>query len=233
MATKSPELFEFDDSDRETTASDEVPPYQKPNPKTTNSTESKVRNKRKNVEQPPNNKRQSSLSEKVKRNDEAIHKLKLHTQKKTCPTSLRYAARATVNADKEFKQEVSQIKRRAEQEYLRALIKFHYRDIERLNREQKRSVIDNVTHSAPKANVTEINVNKFESLEQELRELKQLLNKNSALKIKQEEKYQSLNIKSKNANKFMHKNPNLKTRKIISFKKKIKPCVFQKLKREK
>ena len=221
MATRSPELF--DDSDRETTASDEVPPYQKP--KTAHSAEPKARTKRKYAEQPHNNKRHRSMSDKVKRNNEAIHKLKLHTQNKTCPSSLRYAARATVNADKEFKQEVTQIKRRAEQEYLRALIKFHYRDIERLNREQKRNVIDNVTHSAPKANVTEINVTKVESLEQELRELKELLNKNSAFKIKQEEKYQSLNIKSTNANKLIHKNPNLKTRNIISFKKKIKPYI--------
>ena len=121
---------------------------------------------------------------------------------------------------------MSQIKRRAEQEYFRALTKFHYRDIERLNREQKRSVIANVTHSAPKANFTEINVNKFESLEQELREFKQLLNK-KCLENKTRGKVSSLNIKSTNANKLIHKNPNLKTRKIISSKMKIKPYISE------
>ena len=54
-----------------------------------------------------------------------------------------------------------------------------------------------------------------------------MLNKNSALKIKQEEKFQSLNIKSTNANIMKNKNPKPKTRKIISIKSKINPNILK------
>ena len=102
------------------------------------------------------------------------------------------------------------IKRRAELDYLKAIIKFHHRDIDRLQKEQKQNVKNPIsTQSASRSNVTELDVTKFQRLKQELQELKQLLKGKSVLTIKQEEKYQSLNIKSINANKpSSHKKPN-------------------------
>ena len=60
----------------------------------------KVRGKRKRDKPQNSNKKQRSLSDKI-RNKEAISKLKLHTDKKTCPANLRYTARATINVDQE------------------------------------------------------------------------------------------------------------------------------------
>ena len=137
MATESPDLFTGNGSDAESTFSDELPPYQEPN---NDSEEAKVGGNRKREEEPNNNTRQRPLSEKIKWSKEAITTLKLHTEKKTCPANLRYTAKATINADKEFKQEVFHIKKRAGQDYLKAIIKFHYRDIDRLQTEQKKNV---------------------------------------------------------------------------------------------
>ena len=109
------------------------------------------------------------MSEKIKRSKEQITKLKLHTEKKTFPANLRYTAKATINAEKDFKQEVYHIKRHAEQDYLKAIIKFHYRDIDRLQKEQKQNVKNPIsTQSASRNNVTELEVTKFEELKQEL-----------------------------------------------------------------
>ena len=169
MATECPALFTGNASDAESTASEELTSYQNTKPKPPNdSEEAKARGKRKR-EEPNSNKRQRPLSERIKRSKEQITKLKLHTENQSCPTNLRYTAKATIDADRDFKHEVYRIKRRAELDYLKAIIKFHYRDIDRLQKEQKQNVKNPIsTQSASRNNVTELEVTKFEELKQEL-----------------------------------------------------------------
>lgn len=53
--------------------------------------------------------------------------------KKTCPKTLRYSVRANIPADEDFKKDIQSVKEKAEQGFLRALTRFHYR---RLNNQK-------------------------------------------------------------------------------------------------
>ena len=69
--------------------------------------------------------------EKIKNVEKAIEALKRHTDKGTCPVSLRYTARANIAADKYIREDVKRIRKYSESEYVKALTRFHYRDIDR------------------------------------------------------------------------------------------------------
>ena len=56
-----------------------------------------------------------------------------------CPMSLKYKARANIKADKDFKTDVKRIRKYSESEYVKALIRFHYRDIDRHRAELHRN----------------------------------------------------------------------------------------------
>ena len=71
------------------------------------------------------------IKERIRKSEESIAKLKTHSEKGTCPKTLRYGARASIAPNEEFKKEISFIRKNAEKEFLDALTKFHYRRIER------------------------------------------------------------------------------------------------------
>ncbi|CAH3185960.1 unnamed protein product [Porites lobata] len=87
-----------------------------------------------------NRKRSRSLSaeDKITQAEGAIKALKRHTDKGTCPETLQYRARAKITADEDFKREIKQIRKNAEQETLNAIIRFHQREIGRFKAEAKK-----------------------------------------------------------------------------------------------
>ena len=76
--------------------------------------------------QPP-----QSAENKIFHAESAIKSLKRHTDKGTCPESLQYRARARIWADNEFKMDIKRIRKNAEQKFIRALTRFHCREINR------------------------------------------------------------------------------------------------------
>ena len=59
--------------------------------------------------------------------------------KGTCPESLQYRARARIRADNDFKTDIKRIRENAEQEVVKALTRFHYREIDRARVELNQS----------------------------------------------------------------------------------------------
>ena len=80
-----------------------------------------------------------SAENKIFHAESAIKSLKRHTDKGTCPDSLQYWARAQIRADNEFKTDIKRIRKNAEQEFVRALTRFHYHEIDRARVELKKS----------------------------------------------------------------------------------------------
>ena len=72
-----------------------------------------------------------ALKTKIEKSEDSIQKLKAHTEKKTCPKSLRYNVRANIVPDEDFKRDINHIRKDAEQKLVGALTRFHYRKIER------------------------------------------------------------------------------------------------------
>ena len=66
-------------------------------------------------------------------------RVKRHTEKGTCPESLQYRARAKIRADNDFILDIKRIRKDAEQEVLKALTRFHQREIDRYRIEIKKS----------------------------------------------------------------------------------------------
>ena len=63
--------------------------------------------------------------------ESVIKSLKRHTDKGTCPESLQYRARARIRTDNEFNIDIKSIRKNAEQEFVRALTRFHYHGIKK------------------------------------------------------------------------------------------------------
>ena len=81
------------------------------------------------------------LEQQVKQSEQAIKSLKRHLERKTCPKSLQYRARARIRADNDFRRDIKRLRSKAEQDYVEALIRFHNRRIESLRsalRKEKR-----------------------------------------------------------------------------------------------
>ena len=102
---------------------------------------------------------------------------------------MRYNARANISPDEEFKQDIALIRKNAQQKYLGALIKFHYRRVERnkikLHRiqqlEQRKGNDENLAKNKAHSTVREprTNVNKhgekIENIQKRMDELKQMM----------------------------------------------------------
>ena len=130
-----------------------------------------------------------NVKEKIRRSEESISKLKAHSDKGTCPKTLRYNARANISPDEEFKEDIALIRKNAQQKYLGALIKFHYRRVERnkikLHKiqqlEQRKSNDENLAKNKAHSTVREprANVNKhaerIENIQKRMDELKQMM----------------------------------------------------------
>ena len=97
---------------------------------------------------------------------------------------MRYNARANISPDEEFKQDIALIRKNAQQKCLSALIKFHYRRVERnkikLHRiQQRKSNDENLAKNKAQSTVREprTTVNKheerIENIQKRMDELKQ------------------------------------------------------------
>ena len=73
-----------------------------------------------------------SITEKRDKSKKSIGLLQAHLDKGTCPKRLRYNVRANITPDEDFKSDVSSIRKRAEHDFVGALVKFHHRHVERL-----------------------------------------------------------------------------------------------------
>lgn len=63
----------------------------------------------------------ASLENKIRKSDVPIEKLKAHAEKQICPKSLRYTVRGNITPDEEFKKDIAQIRKNAEQNVIGAL----------------------------------------------------------------------------------------------------------------
>ena len=107
----------------------EIPSYQPPKedakPSSGNEKKTKPTKKRKATQALP------STEAKIMKTEISIRKLNEHVEKKTCPKTLRYSARANIPADEDFKKDIKTIREKAEQGFIRALTRFHYRRLEK------------------------------------------------------------------------------------------------------
>ena len=179
----------------------------------TNQVNVQTYNRQENV--PANRKRRYSDTlqpeGKIKNAEKAIQALKRHIDKGTCPMSLKYKARANIKADKDFKTDVKRIRKYSESEYVKALMRFHYRDIERhraeLHRNKrpsfqtKTSTVSNVksiskkgTPSAPESsNMNATNItNIAEDIQEKMVQFNTMMLKLQEMSNKPDEKYKCL-----------------------------------------
>ena len=84
------------------------------------------------------NRTKSPPEERIRYAEKAIRSLKRHTDKGTCPSSLKYTARANITADTDFKADIKRIRKYSENEFVKALTRFHYREIDRCRVELQR-----------------------------------------------------------------------------------------------
>jgi len=82
---------------------------------------------------------ENAAAERIDQAEQAIKAIKRHTEKETCPESLQYRARAKIRVDNNFKLHIKRIRKDAEQEVLKALTRFHQREIGRYRIAIKRS----------------------------------------------------------------------------------------------
>ena len=133
------------------------------------------------------------LEEQLEQSEQAIKSLTRHLERKTCPKSLQYRARARIRAENEFRKDIKQLRSKAERNYVKALIRFHYRRIDSLRSAlQKQKRIKNSTpntnstvtrksafaRSAPSETVTAETVQKAEKTIEELQRIVELFNSN-------------------------------------------------------
>ena len=70
----------------------------------------------------------------IKSSEKAIELLKRHSEKGTCPPDFKYKARVNIKAGEDFKSDIKNIRKKAEQDFVRALTRYHYRQIIRLKK---------------------------------------------------------------------------------------------------
>ena len=61
------------------------------------------------------------LEQDLERSQSALKFLKKHLDRKTCPKSLQYRARARITADDEFRRDIKRLRSKAEQDYVQAI----------------------------------------------------------------------------------------------------------------
>ena len=71
------------------------------------------------------------MKHKIESSEQSVIKLKRHMENGTCSPDLRYDAKANIFPDEYFKSDIKAIRKEAEQKFLRALIKFHNRRLDR------------------------------------------------------------------------------------------------------
>ena len=104
-----------------------------------------------------------SAEEKLNHAEKAIKALKRHSERGTCPESLKYTTRARIRADTEFKTDIKRIRKTAEQEFIKALNRFHYRETDRFRSEIKREKRPKVPNKTTNTDVTRFSKTKKET----------------------------------------------------------------------
>ena len=80
----------------------------------------------------------NSIQEKIESSTISISLLSNHLEKGLCPKTLRYNARANITPDEDFKKDINSIRKKAEQALVGALVKFHYRRVDRLKNKYRK-----------------------------------------------------------------------------------------------
>ena len=80
----------------------------------------------------------NSIQEKIESSTNSISVLKNHLEKGSCPKTLRYNAWANITSNEDFKKDINSIRKKAEQALVGALVKFHYRRVERLKNKYRK-----------------------------------------------------------------------------------------------
>ena len=75
----------------------------------------------------------SKLEQELVHSQNALESVKKHLERKTCPKSLQYRARARIKADSDFRKDIKRLRSKAEQDYVQVLIRFHKRNIKGLH----------------------------------------------------------------------------------------------------
>ena len=76
--------------------------------------------------------------QKIDSSTNSISLLNNHLEKGSCPKTLRYNARANITPDEDFKKDINSIRKKAEQALVGALVKFHYRRVDRLKNKYRK-----------------------------------------------------------------------------------------------
>ena len=169
----------------------------------------------------------------------AIKSLKRHMDKGTCPESLQYRARARIRADSDFKTDIKRIRKNAEQEVVKALTRFHHREIDRarveLNQSKRPKVEKTSTRnenckgksarSTPAANtdVTFTNVKEIATnIQASIAQFSIMMERLGDTENKQAEKYKCVFSDSNNNNRAKEKAKNNVTNRKRKERRKIK-----------
>ena len=65
----------------------------------------------------------SKLEQELVHSQNTLKSLRKHLERKTCPKSLQYRARARIKADSNFRKDIKRLRSKAEQDYVQALIR--------------------------------------------------------------------------------------------------------------
>ena len=80
----------------------------------------------------------NSIQEKIESSTNSISLLNNHLKRGSYPKTLRYNARANITPDEDFKKDINSIRKKAEQALVGALVKFHYRRVDRLTNKYRK-----------------------------------------------------------------------------------------------
>ena len=76
--------------------------------------------------------------QKIESSTNSISLLNNHLEKGSCPKPLRCNAQANITPDKDLKKDINSIRKKAEQALVGALVKFHYRRVDRLKNKYRK-----------------------------------------------------------------------------------------------
>ena len=145
-----------------------------------------------------------NIKEQIRKSELLISKLKNHNEKATCPKTLRYDARVSIAPDEEFKKDISLITKNAQQKYLGALIKYHYRRVERnenklrktqqLESQKSTDVKQTKNKVLPTVREPKLNehVERISNIQKRMNELKQMMSEIQRNQNKESESYPTL-----------------------------------------
>ena len=107
-------------------------------------------------------------------------------ERKTCPKSLQYRARARIRADTDFRKDIKRIRTKAEQEFVQSLIRFHYRKIESLRTEIRRGKRPRIQTPVNKSTATRNEANNTVTTDDTVQKVAKTIEENITQKLSKE-----------------------------------------------